>query len=126
MRPVSASAASSSPGGEKQQVAIARALLKNRHPDLRRSHLGARLETEKAIQAQLEEAAEGGTALVIAQRLSTVMNADGILVLDQARIVRRGAATTSRSPGLAPTRRCGRFSNRKGGRTRHRRATGSA
>ncbi|PKO49848.1 MAG: metal ABC transporter permease, partial [Betaproteobacteria bacterium HGW-Betaproteobacteria-21] len=47
-------------------------------------------KTEKAIQAQIELAASGRTALVIAHRLSTVMNADEIIVLDQGCIVERG------------------------------------
>ena len=78
-------------GGEKQRVAIARTLLKNPAIlifDEATSALDSK--TEKAIQAQLEQAAEGRTALVIAHRLSTVMNADEIIVLDQGRIIERG------------------------------------
>jgi len=79
-------------GGEKQRVAIARALLKN--PPLlifdeATSALDSR--TEKAIQASLEDAARGRTTLVIAHRLSTVMSADQILVMDNGRIIERGS-----------------------------------
>ncbi|MCB1941801.1 MAG: metal ABC transporter permease, partial [Candidatus Accumulibacter sp.] len=48
-------------------------------------------KTEKAIQASLDNAARGRTTLVIAHRLSTVMNADQILVMDAGRIVERGS-----------------------------------
>jgi ATP-binding cassette subfamily B protein len=79
-------------GGEKQRVAIARALLKNPRIlifDEATSALDSR--AEKAIQAELERISEGRTTLVIAHRLSTVMDADEILVLSQGRIVERGS-----------------------------------
>jgi len=78
-------------GGEKQRVAIARALLKNPRIlifDEATSALDSR--AEKAIQAELDRIAEGRTTLVIAHRLSTVMDADQILVMDHGRIVERG------------------------------------
>ena len=78
-------------GGEKQRVAIARTLLKNPAIlifDEATSALDSR--TEQAIQTQLEAAAVGRTALIIAHRLSTVMNADEIVVLEHGQIVERG------------------------------------
>jgi ATP-binding cassette subfamily B protein len=78
-------------GGEKQRVAIARALLKNPRIlifDEATSALDSR--AEKAIQAELERISHGRTTLVIAHRLSTVMDADQILVLNHGRIVERG------------------------------------
>ncbi len=79
-------------GGEKQRVAIARTLLKN-PPILIFDEATSALDsqTEKSIQAELEQVARGRTTLIIAHRLSTVMNADEILVLDQGRIIERGA-----------------------------------
>jgi ATP-binding cassette subfamily B protein len=78
-------------GGEKQRVAIARLLLKA--PPLvildeATAHLDS--ESERAIQEAFASALMGRTSLVIAHRLSTVQNADQILVLDKGRIVERG------------------------------------
>jgi ATP-binding cassette subfamily B protein len=78
-------------GGEKQRVAIARAILKNPRIlifDEATSALDSK--SEKSIQAELNRIARGHTTLVIAHRLSTVMDADQILVIDRGRIVERG------------------------------------
>jgi ABC-type transport system involved in Fe-S cluster assembly fused permease/ATPase subunit len=78
-------------GGEKQRVAIARTLLKN-PPILIFDEATSALDSanERAIQAELKSAATGKTALVIAHRLSTVVDAHKIVVLDQGRAVERG------------------------------------
>ncbi|APZ99480.1 metal ABC transporter permease [Sphingopyxis sp. QXT-31] len=78
-------------GGEKQRVAIARTLLKN-PPILILDEATSALDsrTEAAIQATLERIAERRTTLVIAHRLSTVVNADRIIVLDRGRVAETG------------------------------------
>ncbi|MDQ4084589.1 MAG: ABC transporter ATP-binding protein/permease [Actinomycetota bacterium] len=78
-------------GGERQRLAIARLLLKAPRIvvlDEATAHLDS--ESEVAVQRALDSALEGRTALVIAHRLSTVRNADQILVLDDGRVVERG------------------------------------
>ena len=78
-------------GGQKQRVAIARALLLN--PSiliLDDSTSSVDLATEYQIQKALDRLMEGRTSFVIAQRISTVLNADQILVLEGGRIVARG------------------------------------
>lgn len=78
-------------GGEKQRLAIARLLLKGPSVvvlDEATAHLDS--ESEAAVQRALDTALEGRTSLVIAHRLSTVRDADQILVVDGGRIVERG------------------------------------
>jgi len=79
-------------GGEKQRVAIARTLLKN-PPIMIFDEATSALDSanERAIQGELQTAAHNKTTLVIAHRLSTVVDAHEILVLEDGRIVERGA-----------------------------------
>ena len=78
-------------GGEKQRVAIARTLLKN-PPILIFDEATSALDSanERAIQAELQSVAQNKTTLVIAHRLSTVVDAHEILVMDAGKIVERG------------------------------------
>jgi ABC-type transport system involved in Fe-S cluster assembly fused permease/ATPase subunit len=79
-------------GGEKQRVAIARTLLKD-PPILIFDEATSALDSanERAIQEELRSAARNKTALVIAHRLSTVVDAHEILVMEQGRVIERGA-----------------------------------
>jgi len=78
-------------GGQKQRIAIARALLLDpRILILDDSTSSVDLTTEAQIQAALDELMKGRTSFVIAQRISTVIQADQILVLDKGQVVARG------------------------------------
>lgn len=78
-------------GGEKQRIAIARTILRN-PPVLVLDEATSALDnqTERAVQRALDELAEGRTTIVIAHRLSTVRDADQIVVLSRGEIVERG------------------------------------
>ena len=78
-------------GGEKQRVAIARTLLKN-PPIVIFDEATSALDSanERAIQAELQGVSQNKTTLVIAHRLSTVVDAHEILVMDTGRIIERG------------------------------------
>lgn len=87
-------------GGEKQRIAIARVILKNPRIlvlDEATSHLDS--QSEALIQEALKTVQAGRTSLVIAHRLSTVLSADLILVLDRGQVVERGTHSTLLAQG---------------------------
>ena len=82
-------------GGEKQRVAVARTILKNPSILLLDEATSALdNQTEKQIQNSLKSIFQNRTSLVVAHRLSTIVDADEILVISQGKIVQRGVHTT--------------------------------
>jgi ATP-binding cassette subfamily B protein len=82
-------------GGEKQRLAIARTLLRDpRVLILDEATSALDTETERAVQEAFDALAEGRTTLTIAHRLSTVRNADQIVVIDRGRAVEAGTHTS--------------------------------
>jgi ATP-binding cassette subfamily B protein len=78
-------------GGQKQRIAIARAILcRPKILILDDSTSAVDVETESKIQAALDRLIKGSTSFIVAQRISTVLNADKIIVLDRGRLVAQG------------------------------------
>lgn len=78
-------------GGQKQRIAIARAILKNPSIlilDEATSALDA--QNEKSVQASLDKIMEGKTSVIVAHRISTIRDADEILVFNEGNIIERG------------------------------------
>ncbi|MCJ7737168.1 MAG: ATP-binding cassette domain-containing protein, partial [Anaerolineae bacterium] len=86
-------------GGQKQRIAIARAILKDpRILILDDATSSVDTATEAKVQEALANLMEGRTSFVIAQRLSTIREADQVLVLDKGKIVARGQRSADATP----------------------------